>query len=70
MGQEMTSSELKNLSAFVADTQYDDLPDEVVAHTKWLLRDSVGVLIAGKIAGIPCEHLQFSRCSFSISGVI
>ena len=47
MGQEMTSSELKNLSAFVADTQYDDLPDEVVAHTKWLLRDSVGVLIAG-----------------------
>lgn len=47
MAQEMTSSELKTLSAFVADTQYDDLPEEVVAHTKWLLRDSVGVLVAG-----------------------
>ncbi|MCH7479933.1 MAG: MmgE/PrpD family protein [Chloroflexi bacterium] len=39
--------ELIQLSHFVADTQFDDLPDDVVERAKWVLRDTVGVIIAG-----------------------
>ena len=39
--------ELHELADFVAGLTYDDLPAEIVAHTKWVIRDSVGVLIAG-----------------------
>lgn len=39
--------ELIQLSHFVADTQFDDLPEEVVQRAKWVLRDTIGVIIAG-----------------------
>lgn len=39
--------ELHELANFVAELTYDDLPAQVVTQTKSVIRDSIGVLIAG-----------------------
>jgi 2-methylcitrate dehydratase PrpD len=44
---EQPMSELAEISAFVAETQFDDLPAEVVARANQVIRDTVGVIIAG-----------------------
>jgi len=41
------SQELAELSSFVADTRFDGLPGDVVDRAVWVLRDTVGVIIAG-----------------------
>ena len=41
------SQELAKLSSFVADTRFDGLPGDVVDRAVWVLRDTVGVIIAG-----------------------
>ena len=40
-------SHLAQLSVFVAETGYPDLPAEVADRAIWVLRDTVGVIIAG-----------------------
>lgn len=42
-----SSQELAALSTFVAETHFDQLPGEVVDRAVWVLRDTVGVIIAG-----------------------
>ena len=44
---EPVSRELASLSAFVAETQFGDLPAEVVDRAVWVMRDTVGVIIGG-----------------------
>jgi 2-methylcitrate dehydratase PrpD len=39
--------ELDSLAQFVATTTFDSLPVEVIERAKWVLRDTVGVIIAG-----------------------
>lgn len=39
--------ELAQLSEFIVETKFQDLPDEVIEHANWVFRDSVGVIIAG-----------------------
>ncbi len=41
------SQELAELSTFVAETGFDELPEEVVDRAVWVLRDTVGVIIGG-----------------------
>jgi 2-methylcitrate dehydratase PrpD len=40
-------NELKQLAAFVAETTFDGLPPEVIERAKWVLRDTVGVILGG-----------------------
>ena len=40
-------NELKELARFVAATSYDEIPAEVVGRTKLVVRDMIGVIIAG-----------------------
>jgi len=47
MAETNTMVELQELAEFVAALTFADLPDEVVEHAKWVVRDSIGVLIAG-----------------------
>ncbi|GAA0280118.1 MmgE/PrpD family protein [Halobacterium noricense] len=41
-----TSGPTEQLCEFVADTEYDDIPDDVVAHAKLMIRDAIGVSLA------------------------
>lgn len=43
-------NELQALAKFVAETGYDDLPSAVVDRAKWVLRDTVGVILGGMTA--------------------
>lgn len=47
MGKPVKMAELHTLAEFVAKLSFEDLPNEIVEHAKWVLRDSVGVVIAG-----------------------
>ncbi len=38
---------LDHLATFIADLTYDSLPEAVVDRAKWVLRDTVGVIIGG-----------------------
>jgi len=40
-------NELNELARFVADLTFDKLPDSVVERAKWVMRDTVGVIIGG-----------------------
>lgn len=40
-------AELNQLSEFVAETTFEKLPEAVVERSKWVIRDSIGVIIAG-----------------------
>ena len=39
--------ELNLLAQFITSTTYDTLPADVVERTKWVLRDTIGVIIGG-----------------------
>jgi 2-methylcitrate dehydratase PrpD len=39
--------ELKKLATFVASTTFETLPAEVVERAKWVVRDTVGVIVGG-----------------------
>lgn len=39
--------ELKQLATFVAETTFDDLPPAVIERARWVLRDTVGVIVGG-----------------------
>ncbi len=41
--------ELNQLATFVASTTFESLPAEVVERAKWVLRDTVGVIIGGMV---------------------
>jgi 2-methylcitrate dehydratase PrpD len=43
----MKMEELYQLAAFVAEASYDRLPEEVIQRAKWVIRDTVGVIIGG-----------------------
>lgn len=47
MGSGQAMQELKELAQFISEVKFSDLPTEVVEHAKWVLRDSIGVIIAG-----------------------
>jgi 2-methylcitrate dehydratase PrpD len=39
--------ELKQLANFIASTTFESLPSEVVERAKWVLRDTIGVIVGG-----------------------
>src|SRR5208337_199387 len=39
--------EIEKLAEFVAQTQWEDVPEPVLRHTKLVLLDTVGVILAG-----------------------
>ncbi len=43
-------NELLILSTFVAETSYDNLPVEIIERAKWVLRDTIGVILGGMTA--------------------
>jgi 2-methylcitrate dehydratase PrpD len=43
----LTMEELYQLAQFVADTQYETIPGEVMERAHWIMRDTVGVIIGG-----------------------
>jgi 2-methylcitrate dehydratase PrpD len=41
--------EVERLAAFVADSTFDSLPPAVVEKAKWVLRDTIGVIVGGMV---------------------
>lgn len=69
------SSPLQTLSAFVAQTHFDVIPSEVIARAKWVMRDTVAVIVAGlaepenkNLAEYASEHHPGSASLFGHGG--
>lgn len=43
-------NELQALASFVSETTFDDIPIEVIDRAKWVLRDTIGVILGGMTA--------------------
>jgi 2-methylcitrate dehydratase PrpD len=43
-------NELQTLAAFVSETTFNDIPRDVVDRAKWVLRDTIGVILGGMTA--------------------
>lgn len=43
-------NEVQTLAAFVSGTTFEDIPPEVIDRAKWVLRDTIGVILGGMTA--------------------
>jgi 2-methylcitrate dehydratase PrpD len=56
------------LAQFAADTDYQALPEDVIAHTKLAILDTLGVALAGSALGEGCEGVLAYAAAQSGSG--
>ncbi len=71
------TNDLKLLSEFIASTRYEDLPSEVLEQAKWVLRDSIGVIVAGmrepevnSLAEFASTHAPGKASLFGMAGKV